>query len=93
MTRNRLEDLGRIAELAKRVIDDCEALLDIRKIEHFEKIIKDNVTEYVFECQRLDEVLHEIYEIARWGDDDDRSFLDSNYTQDTVAKTPLSSMR
>ena len=70
--RQRIEDLGRISELLSQVLDsDLFDLYEYRHMESFIEAMKnEEKAEETFRyLKRLDELISEAYQVARWGDD------------------------
>mgnify|MGYP001586832642 CR=1 FL=1 len=70
--RERVEDLGRIAVLAKDLIEHPS--FEITDVEDWKIMLDDEerLCKFVNEYNFLFNKLSDIYEIARWGDDPDQ---------------------
>ena len=73
--RHRLEDMGRIAERLHQILD-TDLFDHLSRWKGFESFYEhcreeEKCEDLYSQIDRLHDHLHEIYEIARWGEDDD----------------------
>ena len=78
MNRNRLEDLGRVAELANAALEDSREFhtprwKDLDFPEGFSEGLEEMLGQVWSNREQLIERMAEIYQIARWGDDEEGS--------------------
>ena len=68
--RQRIEDLGRIAEKLRELVNH-ELFLRFES-KRYKDCQDEKESELCYMVQYINQVLYEIYEIARWGDEEEK---------------------
>ena len=69
MNRERVEDLGRIAEIAKSIIE-YSPIIELRTHENLINKFENDSEQLHQELQKIVDTIYEIHSIARFGDED-----------------------